>query len=500
MRLGVLGVAVVVLFMLLVLRLWALQVLNTRTFVAQAASNHEKQVVVRAPRGEILDRKGRVLVRNRVAYELDLDPGAVRDSAQRHRLLLRVANMLDLEPRPLWERVDRQLRMDPVAPVTLARDIDVKLKWYLQENPEIFRGLSVAQVPLRYYPYRTLGAHIYGQLSEIGPKQLKDPRFHDYHRGDVIGQSGVERRYDAFLRGIDGIDAVTVDAFGQPTGAVRHLKAPVPGRNVRLTIDLDTQRAAEQALAYGVRSNASEGANAGAFVALDPKNGEVRALASFPTFDPNWFISYRKPKFQAQLKRITRDGGEPAHYPLLDRAIAGRYPAASTFKPFVGIAAVKERLVTPSQLLRCTPSRLLLRQALQQLGQLVRRAHRPHRRARALLRHVLLPASATRSSARAASRVIRCRTGRRSSASAAGPASTSWARTRACCRRPPGRRTSTSRTSPTRASRPTTPTGCSTRAGTRPTRSTSRSGRATSTSRRCSSRSAMPRSRTAAPS
>ena len=245
--------------MLLVLRLWALQVLNTRTFVAQAASNHEKTVIVRAPRGEILDRKGRVLVRNRVAYELDLDPGAVRDSARRHQLLLRVAHMLDLEPRPLWERVDRQLRMDPVAPVTLATDIDVQLKWYLQENPQIFHGLSVAQVPLRFYPYRTLGAHIYGQLSEIGPKQLKDPRFHDYQRGDVIGQSGVERRYDAFLRGIDGIDAVTVDAFGQPTGAVRHVKAPVPGRNVRLTIDLDAQRAAEQALAKGVRGAAAAG-------------------------------------------------------------------------------------------------------------------------------------------------------------------------------------------------------------------------------------------------
>src|SRR3954451_22428633 len=355
LRLGVLCVAVVVLFMLLVLRLWALQVLNTRTFVAQAASNHEKQVIVRAPRGEILDDKGRVLVRNRVAYELDLDPGAVRDTARRHQLLLRVANMLDLEPRPLWERVDRELRLDPVAPVTLATDINVQLKWDLQENPTIFHGLSVAQVPLRFYPYRTLGAHIYGQLSEIGPKQLKDPRFHDYHRGDVIGQSGVERRYDAFLRGTDGIDAVTVDAFGQPTGAVRHLKAPVPGRNVRLTIDLDTQRDAEQALAYGVRSNAASGADAGAIVVLDPKTGAVRALASFPTFDPNWFVSYRKPKFQAQLKRLTRRGGEPAHSPLLDRAIAGRYPAASTFKPFVAIAAVKERLIEPSQLLRCSP-------------------------------------------------------------------------------------------------------------------------------------------------
>jgi penicillin-binding protein 2 len=355
LRLGVLGVTVVVLFMLLVLRLWALQVLNTRTFVAQAASNHEKQVIVRAPRGEILDRKGRVLVRNRVAYELDLDPGAVRDSARRHDLLLRVARMLDLEPRPLWERVDRQLRMDPVAPVTLATDIDVKLKWYLQENPRIFHGLSVAQVPLRFYPYRTLGAHIYGQLSEIGPKQLKDPRFHDYRRGDVIGQSGVERRYDAFLRGIDGVDAVTVDAFGQPTGAVRHVKAPVPGRNVRLTIDLDAQRAAEQALAKGVRNAAAGGANAGALVVLDPADGAVRALASYPTFDPNWFISYRKPKFKRQLTRISRDGGSSAHYPLLDRAIAGRYPAGSAFKPFVAIAAVKERQVAPADLLRCTP-------------------------------------------------------------------------------------------------------------------------------------------------
>jgi penicillin-binding protein 2 len=148
---------------------------------------------------------------------------------------------------------------------------------------------------------------------------------------------------------------VTVDAFGRPTGAVRHLKAPVPGRNVRLTIDRDTQRAAEQALAYGVRSNAATGADAGAIVSLDPETGAVRALASFPTFDPNWFISYRKPKFQKQLARITRKGGEPAHYPLLDRAIAGRYPAASTFKPFVAIAAVKERRVEPSQLLRCKP-------------------------------------------------------------------------------------------------------------------------------------------------
>ena len=500
LRLGALGVAVVVLFMLLVLRLWALQVLNTRTFVAQAASNHEKQVIVRAPRGEILDDKGRVLVRNRVAYELELDPGAVRDTARRHQLLLRVARMLDLPPRPLWERVDRQLRMDPVAPVTLATDIDVQLKWYLQENPAIFHGLSVAQVPLRYYPYRTLGAHIYGQLSEIGPAQLEDPRFHDYHRGDVIGQSGVERRYDAFLRGTDGVDAVTVDAFGQPTGAVRHVKAAVPGRNVRLTINLDTQRAAEQALAKGVRGAAAQGADAGAILAIDPANGEIRALASYPTFDPNWFISFRKAKFKRQLARIARDGGAPAHYPLLDRAIAGRYPAASTFKPFVAIAAVKERRISTDQLLPCTPlafyyhkrfrnwdtsfdGRINLTEALERscdtyfyrLGDdIFREGGKQGHPLQDWAAQVRIRQD------------DRHRHRRRGPGPAARPGLEDEVLQGQLLRRA--------------ARRPSTPTGSSTRAGTQPTSSTSRSARATSTSRRSSSPSGTPRSPTAAPS
>ena len=132
----------------------------------------------------------------------------------------------------------------------------------------------------------------------------------------MIGQSGVERRYDAFLRGVDGIDAVTVDAFGQPTGAVRHLKAPVPGRNVRLTIDLDTQRAAEQALAYGVRGDGLGGRRRRRDRrARSRRTARCARSPRIPTFDPNWFVSYRKPKFQRQLARISRDGGEPRALP-----------------------------------------------------------------------------------------------------------------------------------------------------------------------------------------
>ena len=138
---------------------------------------------------------------------------------------------------------------------------------------------------------------------------------------------------------------------------------------MRLTIDLDTQRAAEQALAYGRAQQ--RGRRAPTPARSSPSIRRPARSARWPpipTFDPNWFISYRKPKFQKQLARITRDGGTPAHYPLLDRAIAGRYPAASTFKPFVAIAAVKERRVTPSQTAALHAGRLLLQQALQQLG------------------------------------------------------------------------------------------------------------------------------------
>ena len=316
----------------------------------------------------------------------------------------------------------------------------------------------------------------------------------------MIGQSGVERRYDAFLRGIDGIDAVTVDAFGQPTGAVRHLKAPVPGRNVRLTIDLDTQRAAEQALAYGVRSNASEGANAGALVALDPENGEVRALASFPTFDPNWFISYRKPKFQAQLeahhaqRRRARElpAARPRHRRALPRGLGvqavrrdrRRQGAAHHAEPAAAMHAVRRYYGKRfNNWDKTFDGRIDLIDALErscdtyfyQLGDMIFREGGKQG-------HPLQDWAAKFGfGSRTGIDIVGEDEGLLPDAGLEdGLLQGELLRSEQAVA--------------------TTRTGCSTRAGTRPTRSTSRSGRATSTSRRCSSPSATGRSRTAAPS
>ena len=145
LRLGLLAGVTLAVFGLLIFRLWSLQVLSTSAYVALAVNNSEKTVVEHAPRGSILDSNGRVLVRNRSVQELQLDPGAVGDSAIRHRLLVRMARLLGEAPRPFWERVESELRRNPVAPVTIARNIDQNLANEIEENGDRYRGITVVQ-------------------------------------------------------------------------------------------------------------------------------------------------------------------------------------------------------------------------------------------------------------------------------------------------------------------------------------------------------------------
>jgi penicillin-binding protein 2 len=336
LRVAVLGAVGLFVFAVLVFRLWALQVLASDTYRARAQAQQVKQVSIPAARGDIVDLGGSPMVSNRPSLELQLDPSLVSSSMARHRIVLRLAKLIGADPRSVWEDVDRQIRLDPLAPVTVARDVDRSVVLYLGEHAARYTGVTVVEGEKRTYPFGRLASHIFGQLSEIDAKELKLPAYQGYKAGWVIGQNGVEGTYDDWLRGQDGTKRVTIDATGTPL-STQVVRAARSGYRLRLTIDKTVQQEAQQALANGVRRAKGNGADSGVLIAMDAHTGALRAIASYPSFDPNWFVS---PSLKANRSHL-RYLATAKTTPQLNRAITGLYPAASTFKPFTAIAAVQ---------------------------------------------------------------------------------------------------------------------------------------------------------------
>jgi penicillin-binding protein 2 len=336
LRVAVLGAVGLSVFAVLVFRLWALQVLASDTYRARAQAQQVKQVSIPAARGDIVDLGGRPLVSNRPSLELQLDPSLVSSSMSRHRIILRLAKLLHADPRAVWEDVDRQIRIDPLAPVTVARDVDRSVVLYLGEHAARYTGVTVVEGEKRTYPFGRLASHVFGQLSEITASELEEPRFQGYKPGWVIGQNGVEGTYDNWLRGEDGSKRVTIDATGTPLSD-KVVRAARSGYRLRLTIDKNVQAELERALADGVRRAAPNGADSGAMIAMDPRTGAIRGIASYPNFNPNWFVTPNLKVNRGHLRYLATSKTTPQ----LNRAITGLYPAASTFKPFTAIAAVE---------------------------------------------------------------------------------------------------------------------------------------------------------------
>jgi penicillin-binding protein 2 len=207
---------------------------------------------------------------------------------------------------------------------------------------------------IRHYRDGDLAAHILGYVGEISSEQLKARK--GYVLGDKIGQGGVESSFDKELRGRPGVDQYRVDSLGKPISDVEHQELPVPGYGVRLTLDAKLQRAAQQAVIDGInRAQADHKwyARAGAVVALDPRDGAVRALASYPTYDPSVYTSRKK---NALAPLLDPKVAEQSNFPALDRAIDGAYPPGSTFKPVTALAAMQEHILQPYDSLACTGS------------------------------------------------------------------------------------------------------------------------------------------------
>ena len=305
----------VLLFAVLIFRIWFLQILSGDQYVAMAEDNRTRFILEEAPRGIIYDRNKVPLVENRAGLAVTVFPPALKDPEQELAELSQIIGV------PL-EEIHHQLDLhkeDTYRSVVVKKDITPEMKSYLIERiPLYFPGVDIKKFPLRDYPNGTEAAHVLGHVGQIDEQELAEPRYEGYKAGDEIGKDGVEFQFDKYLKGIDGGREVEVDAAGRPKSDIRNIKSQ-PGNNVVLTIDSKIQKATEDALDWGIdlAHQKNYPANGAAAVVMNPKTGEVCAMASLPTYDPKVWVGGMS---DAAYQQLTQEG---ANDPLLNRAIAG---------------------------------------------------------------------------------------------------------------------------------------------------------------------------------
>jgi penicillin-binding protein 2 len=356
-RVAVLAFLALGVFAVLFLRLWALQILSGDRYLAQANDNRVRTIRIDAPRGPIVDRNGKVLVENVPGTRVELWPADLPKTWPAERKELQALSAITgVGVREMLARM-KEHRRDPLTPIVVQRGIKEDQVFYLEEHSTQFPGVRLAESWLRKYPYQALLAQVLGYVGQISPQEYKALRKKGYEPTDAIGQSGIEWAYDTYLRGRDGKAQLTVDSLGRPKGAAVVETNPTSGEALRLTIDIDLQRAAERALTYGIgiaRSTAQGAyADGGAVVALDPNTGAVLALASNPTYKPSIFVGQPDRKKLAPL--LDPKVAERDNHPGINRAIAASYPPGSTWKPITALAAMQEHLLTPYEQLLCSP-------------------------------------------------------------------------------------------------------------------------------------------------
>ncbi len=306
---------------ILVSGLWRLQVLGAQNYRALAAANRIRKVPILAPRGKIYDRDGRLLVDNYPSVTCFLVPEQAHDLETDIPL---IAAGLHMEPDQLRAVLLRYRHRPKYQPIPLQQDITPDEQAFIAAHNNELPELETIEEQRRLYPSNGFAAHLIGYVGEVSEEMLDDPRYAFYQPGDVVGRSGVEESYDPILRGQDGSRDVVVDSHGRELGALG-IEPAIPGKSLKLTIDLDIQKAAEEAL----------GQRDGAIVAIDPHTGEVLAMVSRPTFDPNQFaIRIHRKEWNALITN-------PEH-PLMNKAIQAISPPGSTFKIIMTLAGLQE--------------------------------------------------------------------------------------------------------------------------------------------------------------
>ncbi len=330
-RLTLLRGLVSTVFALLAVGFWYFQVAQHGRFEEMAENNHQRTLPLRAPRGVLFDRNGRVMVENRHSFNLSLVREHSTDINRTIRLLSQVARLDEQQVRAL---VERHRREPSYRPIVIVDDASLAQVAAVAAHRLDLPDVIVEEVPTRQYPTDAMAAHLFGYVGEATDAQVESQGLSS---GDIVGQSGIERIYNKYLMGDDGARRVVVNSTGREIRTLEEIP-PTEGRRLQLTIDYDVQKAAED----GFRA---AGFN-GAAVVLDPRNGDVLAFTSLPAYDPN--------AFAAGIDRATWASLNADELrPLQDRAIQGRYSPGSTFKMAVALAGLEEGIITPDFKAHC---------------------------------------------------------------------------------------------------------------------------------------------------
>jgi penicillin-binding protein 2 len=321
MRLTAVQYVVLAVFLLLAYGLWRLQVMQSDFYASLAEKNRVRNVPILAPRGKILDREGRIIVDNHPSFTALLLRDSSRDLTADADL---IAKGLHLDPQEVRGRIRHFASMPQYEPIFLKEDITPDELAFIEAHRNELPELDTIMAHRRLYPRNGFMAHLIGYVGEVSEDMLNQPQWELYNPGDVVGKSGVELEYNNLLMGQNGSRQEVVNSHGRTVGQLGE-KPAMPGRQLKLTVDIDLQIAAEQAL---------EGHN-GAIVAMDPRTGEILAMASRPTFDPNDFAV-----------RISRDEWNSLvndeNHPLLNKAIQAQLAPGSVFKIIMATAGLQE--------------------------------------------------------------------------------------------------------------------------------------------------------------
>ena len=334
-RLHTLLVVCLVLFAVLLGRMVYLQLWRGDYYAKQSDGNRLRQSRILAPRGIIYDSEGKELVNNLPGYAVVLQ----KQSSYKPETLQRLSNLLQMPVEEINAKIKASENF--YEPIMLKNNLDQQMVTKIEEQRRYMPEVMLSVQPIRNYPYHELAVHALGYVGEVSSYEIEQGLFKNISQGSLVGKGGLEKTYDKYLRGEDGAFMEEVDVAGN---VVKHYDSvqPIPGKNLKLTIDYELQKELEaftdKHLAFLRSSGIAPGARAAAVVAIDPRNGAVRAMVSRPGYDPNWFVHGISSK---NWNSINND----PNYPMNNKVITGEYPPGSTFKIVTGSAAFELKKV-----------------------------------------------------------------------------------------------------------------------------------------------------------